>query len=776
VLAHWKVSNTGDGDLAFNPATKHLGRTGDALLQGPCRLMLTRGPSEFGDFIRPAANWSARLSGRENSEAAPMLLSLTDYRRLLQQFTWRSPPRQTVETIYTRADLKPGASYEVPLVLAFAANLANVAYAAPELAASIEPSADLKAGETAALTVRLAPSVDWGERRLEGGFAGEDGTIIAPVPHQQVTLRPGKIASFSVTFTPPADGVYWLNLTVFDGQPAVRLGLDVDSQRTHISLPVFVGQVPGNPVKAWQSEGAAWPRREARDLRPWRTLLTGPTVKAGQVRVPDRVFPEDRPVYAGAALPAAIRLAGGEYECLQFFAETTEGTDPLTLAAVVSDLRHESGAVLAPATLREQIYLTTDTPSGYMTFPVGEWPDPLFDTDWAAKIPDAPIAKRTVEFIRASRKRVYWLTVRAETNTPPGVYKGQVALTLAGKPAGAFPVEVTVRAFALPKRAHFRCSTGMVGWRGSRPSNWETLGLPPDEVKAITSGAMDAYRRLILEYGWTPTMWFGLKEWQTYFDVGRGASVFPSNKSKTNEEWLIGKGLLDYAFIYAPFDEHPDGEVPEVVEWAKKWKTESKIPILDCYYGSTVEPLFGLVDVWLGQDPRSTHWGKPTPPLGWGDKAVARKAAGDQFLSCNASLIWHVEYEPVAGRAQFWDDFAAGVDGRYVYSTCRWTDDTYQKNWTTGNHMGSVVYPGPRGITTSIRLETLRDAVEDYDYLAILRDTVKRVEGKASADLIGAAKAIVEDPRLSEKVKTTEDLHAMRGKIAELIEKLNAAK
>jgi hypothetical protein len=160
--------------------------------------------------------------------------------------------------------------------------------------------------------------------------------------------------------------------------------------------------------------------------------------------------------------------------------------------------------------------------------------------------------------------------------------------------------------------------------------------------------------------------------------------------------------------------------------------------------------------------------------LGWGDKAVARKQAGDQFFSCNASLIWHVEFVPVQGRSAFWDDFAAGVDGRYVYSTCRWTDDVYKKNWTTGNYMGCVVYPGPSGITTSIRLETLRDGVEDYDYLTLLRQAVEAAKKKtSSAAAVKEAEAILDDPKLAERVKTTESLHAMRDRIADLIDKLN---
>ncbi|MFO7958065.1 MAG: hypothetical protein R6X33_13310, partial [Candidatus Brocadiia bacterium] len=66
-------------------------------------------------------------------------------------------------------------------------------------------------------------------------------------------------------------------------------------------------------------------------------------------------------------------------------------------------------------------------------------------------------------------------------------------------------------------------------------------------------------------------------------------------------DWLRDKGLMDYAFVYAPFDEHPEAEVPEVAKWCREWKEKHDIPILDCYYGNRVEPLFGLVDIWLGQ-------------------------------------------------------------------------------------------------------------------------------------------------------------------------------
>jgi hypothetical protein len=769
----WRQENTGEATLVYCPAIKHVGGTGEKALLGPSIMVLPQGPSEFGDFLKPATDWEVRLSGKEDSEALPMVAAITDYRKILQQFTWCKPPRYTLETIYLRANLKPGDTFEVPFVVAAMANLRKVAYVEPELAASVEPSKDLQAGQPTTLTVRIAAGIEMGEKRLEGQIATAAGDMVTKVPNQQVQLLPGKISAASYTFTPPKEGVYFINLTVFDRQQPIRLGTEVNSQKSYVTMPIVVGPSPEVVVQNWQSDNTGYPRRKEREVKPWRTLLNSPALKVGQVLVPDRIFPEDKLAVEDKTQPASIRLAGGEYECLQFVVALAQEADPMTLTVMASRITNDQGVALEQVQVREQIYLTTETPSDYMDFPIGQWPDPLFETDWPTRIPNAPIAKQNVEFIRKCHKRVYWVTVRAQPDAQGGICRGTIGLALAGKPAGEFPVEVKVNSFALPKRPHLRCSTGMVGWHGNGASNWEILGLPAEAIKEIGRNAMDSYWRQILEYGWTPTMWFGpAKVWEQYKDVGRGPSVFPSSGNKEDEDWLVKNGLLRYAFTYAPFDEHPDGKVPEVVEWAKKWKAEHRTPILDCYYGGNVEPLFGLVDVWTGQSPLSPHWGKPTPPLGWGEKAVARKAAGDQFFSCNASLIWHVEFVPAQGRSEFWNDFAAGVDGRYVYSTCRWTPDVYRKNWTTGNYMGCLVYPGPSGVTTSIRLETLRDSVEDYDYLAILRETARKAKasGAASADKVQAVEAIVANPKLAEQVNSTEAVNRIRDRIADLIE------
>ncbi|MEI6167941.1 MAG: DUF4091 domain-containing protein [bacterium] len=780
LIVRWKLENVGQTVFELNPWLSHVGGHLEKSLAGLAnnRLLQPEGPVNLGHerWADPVTDWTARTSGPTNSEELPMVCSITDFRQVFQHLFWQRSPRFTLQTIYSRIALKPGESWQTDYVIAAMPNLGNVTYVAPELAASVDVADEpLQPGREARLTVNIAAAMELGEKCLKGRVLDANDRPVLELPERPVRLTPGKIARLDYRFTPPSNGVYRLSLALYAGPDKLPLGKIVGSQQDAITLPLVVGPPPAVVIPKWQNDGFAWARRKAREVKPWRTLVNNAVLKAGQILVPDRIFLEDTLLYEDALRPAFIRLAGGEYECLQFAIEIPAPADPMALEVGLSALRNGEGAALEKAEVREQIYLTTETPSYFLGFPIGQWPDPLFESDWEAKIPNAPIAQQNIAFIKKGHKRVYWVTVRAQPDARPGLYKGAVTLTLAGKPAGEFPVEVKVNAFVLPRRATLRCSTGMVGWHGNGASNWEILGLPAEAVKTISKNARDQYWRLILEYGWTPTMFLsGVTSWEEYKNVGRGLSVFPSGKSKGNEAWLITNNVINYAYIYAPFDEHTDQKIPEVVAWAKAWKQESKIPILDCYYGAKVEELFGFVDVWLGQSPKSPWWGKPTPPLGWGDKAVARKQAGDQFFSCNANLIWHVEFVPAECRSEFWNDFAVGVDGRYVYSTCRWTEDVYKKNWTSGNYMGCVVYPGPHGITTSIRLETLRDAVEDYDYLALLRERVRRIDNSRQmpAGPIEQAKAILEDPKLAEKVNTTITLHEMRNRLADLIEQL----
>ena len=73
------------------------------------------------------------------------------------------------------------------------------------------------------------------------------------------------------------------------------------------------------------------------------------------------------------------------------------------------------------------------------------------------------------------------------------------------------------------------------------------------------------------------------------------------------------------------------------------------------------------------------------------------------------------------------------ADGLLYWNTTNWRQgnpwekaDTYRG----ANGDGSLFYPGPVGPLPSIRLEILRDGVDDYDYLVILEKLLKAHKGK----------------------------------------------
>jgi len=110
----------------------------------------------------------------------------------------------------------------------------------------------------------------------------------------------------------------------------------------------------------------------------------------------------------------------------------------------------------------------------------------------------------------------------------------------------------------------------------------------------------------------------------------------------------------------------------------------------------------------------------------------------------------------------------------------RWPD----KPWITYNRQpghngcGYLIYPGPGGTPlSSIRLELVRDGIEDYEYLYLLRQMLRAAGAKTPEPLRKQAMAELNiDPEvLVDNMVFTENpakiLHA-RKRIAELIEQL----
>ncbi|MDD2630540.1 MAG: DUF6067 family protein [Limnochordia bacterium] len=114
-------------------------------------------------------------------------------------------------------------------------------------------------------------------------------------------------------------------------------------------------------------------------------------------------------------------------------------------------------------------------------------------------------------------------------------------------------------------------------------------------------------------------------------------------------------------------------------------------------------------------------------------------------------------------RILFWQVFKYGGTGFLYWETNYWTFDPWAG--IKGKPFplkldGSLLYPGDGGPISSIRLATIRDGIEDYDYLALLQHVVQKgkLQGSelsrarsligVSAELVSTPNAYGKDPQL----------------------------
>ncbi|MBI4326511.1 MAG: DUF4091 domain-containing protein, partial [Chloroflexi bacterium] len=140
------------------------------------------------------------------------------------------------------------------------------------------------------------------------------------------------------------------------------------------------------------------------------------------------------------------------------------------------------------------------------------------------------------------------------------------------------------------------------------------------------------------------------------------------------------------------------------------------------------------------------------------DSAAQRQALGETIWTytalCQGSPTpwWHIDYPLLNYRVPAWMAWRDGMKGLLYWggmSYWKQVKDPWQEApYYTGsgafqqgtkgiifNGEGSLVYParavGYDGIVPTIRLKALREAIEDYDYLAILERLGKAAEADA---------------------------------------------
>ena len=276
---------------------------------------------------------------------------------------------------------------------------------------------------------------------------------------------------------------------------------------------------------------------------------------------------------------------------------------------------------------------------------------------------------------------------------------------------------------------------------------------------------------------------------------------------RTLEDHLRAKGWLDEAFVYW-FDEPAPRDYAFVSAGFARLKFAA--PGLRRMLTEQVEPaLAGGPDIWCPVTPHYNH-----------AHAQARRKQGESFwwYVCTGPKAPYctlfIDHPATELRVWLWQTWQRKIDGILVWQTNYWTSRTAYTDpkrpqnpyedpmgWVSGystpkgtrrpwgNGDGRFIYPPEAaadgrsdrpvmdGPVDSIRWELLRDGIEDYEYLAILRRLLKRRAGALDASARARLEGLLKVPPeiTSSMTAFTRDpapILARRHEIAKAIERL----
>ncbi|MFC5406363.1 glycoside hydrolase domain-containing protein [Cohnella soli] len=489
----------------------------------------------------------------------------------------------------------------------------------------------------------------------------------------------------------------------------------------------------------------------------------------------DQAFPSGQ-------LQQELRLeaARNEYEGGQIIVRTAE-TAPKSVSVSVSPLKKQDGTAIGidQIQLFKQYYteVTTQT-SG--AFPKGFYPDALIPITAADRIE-----------IRSDRNQGFWITVKVPKGQPAGIYKGAMTIAADGL-TREIPIQIEVWDFELSDEGHTQTAFAIWndqvayyhGVEPNTPEYWELLDnyywlqteyrLPPDDLP-IPDDDVDQYIAKAGRYLNDPR-------------VNSFRIPFYNNdpdKTKDLVDKLRDKGWLSKGYFYLGglIDEPSSAMYPLVKQYAELLKQIAP-DVKHLLTKQPVKELYGDIEYWA-------------PPINTYHRSIAekREALGEHFwwytmvYPTYPSPSYHIDDLLVGARLLSWMQKDYKVEGNLYWSTTifrKYTGMQYVDRdvWNDplafpgANGDGFLLYPGKElGLNKpipSLRLETIRDGMEDYEYLWIFEERMKAAAeklGLSSYD-VEAAMKVYYDRLYSKMNDYNEDpyvLMQVRREIAEQI-------
>lgn len=453
----------------------------------------------------------------------------------------------------------------------------------------------------------------------------------------------------------------------------------------------------------------------------------------------DKIFPGKDDYRGPVGNAASLFAARNEHESFQVVVITgDEGLAGVRVEAGGLSRKGGGGAIGEEnISVRRVGYVETREPY-YNVTRSGDWPDPLVPQDDYGVL------------ISRGRVQPFWVDLRVPPGTPPGRYEGAVEVRPAGRPPTTVTVVVNVWDFSLPSRPSLdtgfdfyefivrqycpRAEGETEGeWRkrlagiyrryyldmlGHRISPIHNVGNP-----RLVSSRDGEYRLDFTEFG--EKVDFYSAAGQTVFGIAKEARVDPE-RGVWSKSWYGFSGPEAVREVFRAYGDYLE---------KRGWLGRAYTYIIDESY-TGVRSLTRLIhDGHPGIRNLLTHTPRDGYPdvdiwcvrLNNFDEAVAKRfrREGKEIWTYVASptrpfptII--LDSPSLETRVLPWICWRYEIRGllywcvNYWFLSNPWND---AMTWPDQNGNGSLYYPGPDGPVGSIRLEVLRDGMEDYEYL-----------------------------------------------------------
>lgn len=454
-----------------------------------------------------------------------------------------------------------------------------------------------------------------------------------------------------------------------------------------------------------------------------------------------RVFQDDLPPLKSSK-DAVLDTARNDRESFQLCLRPY-GKDISNAKVAVSDLVGDKGRIPASSITWNRVgYVHVETPLQHPNTPRHEsawWPDPLL----------APVPFN----VKVGEVQPLWFTLYVPENTEPGAYKGRISVQSDNDQTVSFYIRVSVHPAKVPVTGYMKTAFALMDGHMEnlygkitpelRRAYTDFLlqhRLNPDDISRITYPDLDE-----LSYANTR----GLNAFNilnivpvpdkrvTWVCYGELKDYTPEFKQQFLERLdkiapeLDKRGLLDKAYIYG-FDERGPEYIPVIRDlFGEIKKRYPRIHTLStCWPPAGTDPLSMNIDWFV---PLTSSY---NPKLA----EDVRRRGGEMwwYICCGPSYPyanWLLEHPLIESRLIWWQAFQNDVEGFLYWGLNIWERKNNDKpipdnagprlDWslTTGgeyeslNGDGVLLFPGEKGPLGGIRLENIRDGLEDTELL-----------------------------------------------------------